>query len=115
MRLTGWPSLARRFDPRRDDVWLRMLAVMTFCNVSSGSMEDLRIGDEIGAHGLAEQDIEGRDSGIPFDERRTAAKSLDSIGIEAPHVGSDARSMVVDQHRPIGRVIAGMAGDMDLS
>jgi hypothetical protein len=53
-------------------------------------MESLRIGDEVGAHGLAEQDIERGDSRIPFDERRTAAKSLDSVGIERPDVGSDA-------------------------
>src|SRR5262245_46106328 len=98
-RLTGLASPAWSFDPRRDDVWLRMLAVMTLCSVSSGSMEDLRIGDEIGAHGLAEQDIERRDSRIPFDERRAAAKSLDSVGIERPDIGRDARSMVIDQHR----------------
>src|SRR5205823_8391069 len=69
-----------------------------------------------GAPRFLEQYGKRRDVVIPFDERRTRPESRERFFVEPPHVGGNARAVIVDAQRASVRQLPNrVTGQMDLA
>src|SRR6266568_8789303 len=91
---------------------------MAYCSSSSVGMRDLAscLRDEgVGTGGLPEQNVEGRNVVVPFDEGRNRTEARERLAIKRPHILADARRVVVDaQDAAVWKRPDGVTRKMDL-
>ena len=65
---------------------------------------------------LGHQDVERRNIGVPFNQRRYRAEACQRFRVECPHLGGDTRAMIVDsQCAPVIELPDGVTREMDLA
>src|SRR6516164_3865327 len=96
-----------------------MLRPTTRWNSSSVGIGDLLPGaveERRGARGLVDEDGEGRQVGVPFDQGGDRAEARQRLGVQFPDLWNYARAVVVDaQHAAALELPDAVAGEVDLA
>src|SRR5215472_1555244 len=97
-----------------------MMPRPTACWISSsvgiGDLLPGAVEQHRGARGLVDEDGEGRQVGVPFDQSGDRAKSRQRLGIELPDLGDDAFAVIVDAQRAAALELTNaVAGEVDLA
>src|SRR5438132_11243975 len=69
------------------------------CSSSSAGKLLLPFQNALGVRRLLEQHGKRRYLSVPFDQRRARPEERDRLGIQRPHLGRDARAVIVDADR----------------
>src|SRR5262245_39174674 len=97
-----------------------MMARPTACWISSsvgiGDLLPGTVEQRRGACGLVNEDGEGRQVGVPFDQSGKRAKSRQRLGVKFPDLRDDARAVIIDAQRATALELPNaVAGEMDLT
>src|SRR5215831_630363 len=95
---------------------LRPTARWISSSVGIGDLLPGAVEQRRGARGLVDEDGEGRQVGVPFDQSGDRAKSRQRRGVEFPDLADDARAVIVDaQQAATLELPDAVAGEVDLT
>src|SRR6516225_9293522 len=95
---------------------LRPTARWISSSVGIGDLLPGAVEQRRGARGLVDEDRQGRQVGVPFDQSGDRAKSRQRLSVKFPDLGNDARAVIVDAQRAAAlEVPDGVAGEVDLA
>src|SRR6516225_9083807 len=95
---------------------LRPTARWISSSVGIGDLLPGAVEERRGARGLVDQDREGRQVGVPFDQRGDCAKSRQRLGVKLPDLGDDARTVIIDAQRAAALELPNaVAGEVNLA
>src|SRR2546422_2946578 len=86
------------------------------CSSSSPGNGALPSQDALSTRGLVQKNAERRHIRVPLDERRPRTEEGHRLGVKRPHLGCDARAVIVDADRAaVFELAQPVSGEMELA